>query len=88
MYSSMAILLVPIIADKTFEDPSIVSAEDRLREYGQEDHVRRYGPDYIDRLRESGFTVTKSTPQDLFSTQEVQRYGLNPYAGEIYFCTH
>ena len=46
-----ALLLVPISADVTFEDPSIVRPSDRLRLFGQADHVRRYGPDYVDRLR-------------------------------------
>jgi hypothetical protein len=28
-----------------------------LKAFGQKDHVRRYGPDFADRLREAGFTV-------------------------------
>ena len=55
--SGWAILLVPIIADETFEDASIVEPEDRLAAFGQADHVRIYGPDYVDRLRAVGFEV-------------------------------
>ncbi|WP_336986292.1 class I SAM-dependent methyltransferase [Altererythrobacter aquiaggeris] len=60
-----AILLVPITAQSTYEDKSITSPEERLKHFGQIDHVRRYGPDYIDRLREAGFTVTETRPSDL-----------------------
>ena len=37
-----AILLVPIIAEKTFEDPSITDPSERLKLFGQADHVRGY----------------------------------------------
>ncbi len=43
-----AILQVPFskILDKTFEDPTITTPEDRERIFGQTDHVRIYGRDY------------------------------------------
>lgn len=82
-----AILLVPITADKTFEDPSIVDPQARLAAFGQEDHVRRYGPDYIDRLREAGFTVEVTRPADLVAPDGIVRMGLTAAAGEIYYCT-
>jgi SAM-dependent methyltransferase len=51
-----AILLVPDVeAPATLEDRSARTPADRLRLYGQEDHVRRYGWDYLDRLRAAGF---------------------------------
>jgi len=54
-----AILQVPFskILDKTFEDPSITSPIDRERIFGQKDHVRIYGKDYSDRLKQAGFIV-------------------------------
>ena len=54
-----AILLVPIDMRRaeTFEDASVVTPEDRLRLFGQRDHVRIYGRDYTDRLTEAGFKV-------------------------------
>jgi hypothetical protein len=82
-----AILLVPIIAKKTFEDPSIVEPEERLKAFGQADHVRRYGPDYVDRLREAGFSVQVTKVNDLVQNDEAIRMGLTPAAGEIYYCT-
>ncbi len=41
----------------TFEDPSIVTPEERERAFGQKDHVRAYGHDYPLRLRQAGFHV-------------------------------
>lgn len=82
-----AILLVPIMADKSFEDPSITDPDERLRVYGNSDHVRIYGPDYIDRLREAGFNVSVLDANNLCSPEEILKMGLTDAAGEIYFCT-
>ena len=56
----MAILTVPQsdAAAATIEDASIDTPEARAREYGQTDHVRNYGADFIDRVRDAGFSVT------------------------------
>lgn len=52
------IFSVPICWEiDTFEDDSIVSNEERLREYGQVDHVRLYGKDLKTRLENYGFHV-------------------------------
>jgi SAM-dependent methyltransferase len=83
-----AILLVPIIGENTIEDPSIISPEERLKVFGQEDHVRQYGIDYIDRLRDAGFTVRITKVSDLVDHDEAIRLGLtNSARGEIYYCT-
>ena len=56
--SGMAIIMVPLEEglDETYENPSVVSAADRLIHFGQEDHARYYGRDLRDRLREAGFS--------------------------------
>jgi SAM-dependent methyltransferase len=81
-----AILLVPVVAEKTFEDPSIVDPDERVKAYGQEDHVRAYGPDYADRLREAGFKVDITRVTDMTTPADATRMGLGPLAGEIYLC--
>lgn len=81
-----AILLVPITENRTFEDSSVVDRYERLKIFGQKDHVRRYGTDYIDRLREAGFKVKASCVSDLFEKSEIVRMGLTPASGEIYYC--
>ena len=82
-----AILLVPIGREKTFEDPSIVDPKDRLKYFGQKDHVRIYGYDYVDRLKETGFNVEVIKVSDLVKNNEAERMGLTSSSGEIYFCT-
>ena len=86
-HDGWAILLVPINAEKTFEDPSITESEDRLRIFGQEDHVRMYGPDFVDRLADAGFGVTVIKVDDLVQSDEILRMGLTSASGEIYYCT-
>ena len=41
----------------TYEDHSIVSESDRLKYFGQRDHVRWYGLDFSQRLKDAGFYV-------------------------------
>jgi SAM-dependent methyltransferase len=55
-----AVLSVPIIGKVTTEDLTVTDPAERLRRFGQEDHVRRYGRDGVfeDRLRAAGFDVT------------------------------
>lgn len=82
-----AILNVPVIDKETFEDFSITDPDERERVFGKDDHVRLYGPDYADRLREAGFVVTVVSPGDMCSATEIRRFGLTPAAGDVYFCT-
>jgi SAM-dependent methyltransferase len=81
-----ALLLVPISADVTFEDPSIVDPREREKAFGQWDHVRRYGPDYVDRLREAGFKVAVTAPDDMVGAQDKLLMGL-ARGGDMYHCT-
>lgn len=81
-----AILNVPITSEKTFEDTLVVDPEDRLKAFGQRNHVRRYGPDYVERLRESGFSVEVFRVEDLVSGAEAVKMGLTAASGEVYYC--
>jgi SAM-dependent methyltransferase len=76
-----ALLLVPelegdSVSETTDEDPSITDPAERLRRFGQDDHVRRYGWDYLDRLREAGLEVEVIRPESEFGTAAVERYRL------------
>lgn len=55
--SGKAILQVPLDAQrlKTYEDFNIQDPQERARIFGQYDHVRIYGLDYLDRLQAVGF---------------------------------
>ena len=82
-----AILNVPVTADQTFEDPSITDPDERTRLFGQDDHVRRYGPDYIDRLKDVGFEVTVINASDLVQQDEAVTLGIAAEAaGDVYHC--
>jgi predicted SAM-dependent methyltransferase len=83
-----AILQVPIskILEKTYEDFTIISPQEREKHFGQKNHVRIYGKDYTQRLKEAGFTVEAySWTNDNAFRNEKNRYGLN---GDetIYYC--
>jgi SAM-dependent methyltransferase len=41
----------------TLEDPNVTDPAERRRRFGQFDHVRKYGRDFPDRLRDEGFDV-------------------------------
>ncbi len=57
----IAILQVPFsnLLEKTYEDNTIVSKEQRELHFGQNDHVRIYGKDYPNKLTKIGFEVEK-----------------------------
>lgn len=79
------IVQIPVTDPVTFEDPSIVDPEERLRVFGQRDHVRRYGPDVRDRMEEAGFAVDVITTEDAASAEQARRMGL--MAGDsVYLC--
>lgn len=54
-----ALLQVPIEMDRseTYENPAITSPTAREKHFGQKDHLRVYGQDFPDRLKEAGFAV-------------------------------
>jgi SAM-dependent methyltransferase len=76
--SGWAIVQVPIdpTLEKTFEDPTIVSPDERQAAYGYFEHVRLYGRDYKDRLERAGFSVVVDDYVRTLSADEVERYGL------------
>jgi predicted SAM-dependent methyltransferase len=82
-----AIILVPIAGAKTFENPSVKDPAERLKVFGQEDHVRIYGRDFIDRLKKAGFKVKVISPSDFLNKDEIIQMGITAESGEIYYCT-
>lgn len=71
-----AVIQVPIREGPTYEDPTVTRPEDRLAVFGQEDHVRYYGPDVTERLEDAGFRVTTVRVADLVTAAEAKRHGL------------
>jgi len=81
-----AILQVPITGAATLEDPTATSPEQRETVFGQRDHVRTYGADYGDRLRDAGFCVAADGFARELGDRKIRRYGL-PKTMDVYFCT-
>ncbi|HSS20834.1 MAG TPA: class I SAM-dependent methyltransferase [Pyrinomonadaceae bacterium] len=74
-----ALLQVPIALalDKTIEDPSAKTNADRIRLFGQDDHVRLYNrADYVERLTGAGFRVVVSDYAHELSQEDLQKYAL------------
>ena len=71
------ILQVPIEMDRehTYEDRAITSPKERQEAFGQFDHVRIYGKDYIDRLRSVGFEVHLNEFAKQLSADDMFRFG-------------
>jgi SAM-dependent methyltransferase len=79
-----ALLAVPITVDVTYEDPDIVLPEERLQAFGQRDHVRCYGPDFLDRVAAAGFRVSRITPLGQLSADDRLSLGITEHAGDIF----
>lgn len=80
-----AVLLVPIAGTRTKEGEPTMSPLERERAFGQEDHVRSYGTDFADRLREATWSVTEDSFASTFSPEDRRRYGLRSDE-HIYCC--
>jgi len=83
-----ALLQAPVIPGLTItlEDAAVVDPKDRARLYGQWDHVRAYGSDYPDRLREAGFSVTVFRAIDILSPRRIIRWGIDITEEPIFYC--
>ena len=77
-----AILQVPFfspVPDDTFEDNSITDPREREKIFGQDDHVRKFGKDYPQRIERSGLKAIL----DDFAKSQRDKYGLQK--GEIIY---
>lgn len=74
-----AIMQVPqdMNREETYEDWSITSPEERELHFWQKDHVRLFGRDYPEWLRNAGFEVEDGFTSSKLSTEEIERYRLH-----------
>ena len=80
-----ALIMVPITEEVTFEDPEVTSPEEREEKFGQSDHVRAYGRDFVDRVAEvAGAHMSVVRPEDILDRDSLLRMGINDLAGEIF----
>ncbi|MCX7651144.1 MAG: methyltransferase domain-containing protein [Flavobacteriales bacterium] len=80
-----AILQSPVDLGReiTFEDPTVTDPRLREKLFGQDDHVRLYGRDYPERIRQAGFIVEVVDFTKELSPDEIQKYALP--AGELIY---
>lgn len=65
----------------TFEDNSITDKKERAKIFGQYDHVRIYGKDYFNKLRNIGFNVDEVDYTKKIAPEKLERFCL--MKGEI-----
>jgi SAM-dependent methyltransferase len=81
-----AILQVPFfspVGDATFEDASITDKREREKIFGQDDHVRKYGLDYTQRIAQSGLKPVEENFAFTLTPEQLKKYGLGK--GEIIY---
>jgi SAM-dependent methyltransferase len=73
-----AILQVPadFSRNTTFEDNSITDPDERTRIFGQYDHVRIYGKDYPERLKNAGFTIDEKNYLETMNQAQKDKHSL------------
>jgi hypothetical protein len=78
-WNGYVLIQVPLDPNRpeTYEDWAITTKEERLQAFGQHDHVRVYGRDFIDRLASAGFLVSQVNPLDICSGESIARMRLS-----------
>jgi SAM-dependent methyltransferase len=90
-----AVLMVPLEPERewTFEDPTVTDAKRREELFNQDDHVRIYGRDFDDRLREAGLEVERIDVAQALGRELTERHALverpisgepNPFRSDVY----
>jgi predicted SAM-dependent methyltransferase len=77
--NGFGIIMVPILLslNNTYENSKIITEEERLIHFGQEDHVRIYEKnDFLHRLKNVGFKI-KQLDRDYFGLETFKKLGLN-----------
>jgi SAM-dependent methyltransferase len=80
----VALIMAPVIEGwkQTYENPNVRTPDERMRHYGQADHLRYYGADIRDRIKEVGFMLEEFTAEG----EDVLTYALQ--RGEKVFVAH
>jgi SAM-dependent methyltransferase len=80
----MAIVQVPFRPGPTDEDPS-APVEERIRRFGQADHVRYYGDDFDTRMEKAGLEIQRVRPVDVVPPEMVDLFRL-PAHDLVWLC--
>jgi ubiquinone/menaquinone biosynthesis C-methylase UbiE len=68
-----ASIQVPIEGEDTQENLSVSDPLERARLFGQSDHVRKYGRDFLFKLEDAGFSVEVVPKQRLLDSHTLNR---------------
>jgi SAM-dependent methyltransferase len=81
-----AIIIVPLYKNqkKTYEDFSITNPKERAKAFGQWDHVRICGQDYVKRLKKEGFKAKIENYSKKLDKNIIKRFGI--LDEQIYIC--
>jgi SAM-dependent methyltransferase len=74
-----AIMQVPFfqpIPDETYEDLSITDPKEREKAFGQDDHVRKFGKDYLSRIEQAGLVAVEDAFINTIPADKRFFYGL------------
>ncbi len=81
-----AMLQVPLRRGATDEEVTLSNEAERVRRFGQNDHLRYYGvPDYQNRLAQAGFHVTVDSYPRRIGRRAAARFGLT-WSEDTYLC--
>lgn len=70
------IISFPICTElRTREENAPLSEEERLKQFGQKDHVRLFGYDYKEYIESYGFDVNVISPKDILDLKHSNKYG-------------
>jgi hypothetical protein len=61
---------------ETYEDPTIISPEEREMHFWQKDHVRLFGQDYPNWLERAGFEVETFDLTKHYDAPKIERFRL------------
>jgi SAM-dependent methyltransferase len=73
-----AFVQVPWRPDRVTDEDPTATVEERVRRFGQHDHVRYYGRDFEDRVRAAGLDFTRITPRLVLGVRLCWFFGLVP----------
>jgi SAM-dependent methyltransferase len=76
----LAVLQTPFSSRlaNTLEDPGINTDALRIAVYGQDDHLRLFGRDFVGRLEAASFTLQLCAHDTVATHEEAKRFGMNP----------
>ncbi len=70
------VLSFPVTLEvETVEKAGVSSDDERLKYYGQKDHVRLYGKDFQNRIEGWGWNVERYTPEEIMDITQIEKHG-------------